>query len=40
LAIAPEVLGIARAHVGILEVPHKNLYEIGPVVDAIGGEVL
>jgi hypothetical protein len=40
LVAAPKVLGIARAHVGALEVPHENLYEVGPVVDATGWEVL
>jgi hypothetical protein len=40
LVAAPEVLGIARVHVGALEVPHENLYEVGLVVDATGWEVL
>jgi hypothetical protein len=39
LAIAPEVLGVTRAHIGALEVPHENLYEVGPVVDVMGQEV-
>jgi hypothetical protein len=28
LAAAPEVLGVARMHIGALEVPHENLYEV------------
>jgi hypothetical protein len=34
LAEAPEVLGISRADISALEVPHENLHEVGPVVDA------
>jgi hypothetical protein len=37
---ALEVLGVTRVDIGTMEVPHKNLYEVGPVVDAMGREVL
>jgi hypothetical protein len=40
LVAAPKVLGVARAHIGSLEVPHKNLHEVILVVDAAGQEVL
>jgi hypothetical protein len=40
LAAAPEVPRVARAHVGALEVPHENLYEVSLVVDASGRKVL
>jgi hypothetical protein len=39
LVVAPKVLRVTRAHIGALEVPHKNLYEVGPVVDVTGQEV-
>jgi hypothetical protein len=40
LMAAPEVLGVTRAHIGILKVPHKNLYEVSLVVDATGRKML
>jgi hypothetical protein len=40
LAAAPKVPGVARVHIGALEVPHKNLYEVSLVVDVMGQEVL
>jgi hypothetical protein len=39
LTIAPEVPGVARVHIGALEVPHENYHEVGPVMDATGQEV-
>jgi hypothetical protein len=38
LVAAPEVLGITRADISELEVPHENLHEVSPVVDAMGQE--
>jgi hypothetical protein len=40
LAIAPEVLGVTRADIGTLEVPHENLHEVSLVVDAMGRKML
>jgi hypothetical protein len=40
LAVDPKVLGVARAHIGALEVPHENLHEVSLVVDAVGREML
>jgi hypothetical protein len=40
LAVAPEVPGVARAHIGALEFPYENFYEVSPVVDTMGGKVL
>jgi hypothetical protein len=40
LAVAPKVSGVARVHIGALEVPHENQYEVSPVVDATGRKVL
>jgi hypothetical protein len=40
LAAAPEVPGVTRADIGTLEVLHENLYEVGPVVDAMGRKML
>jgi hypothetical protein len=40
LAAAPEVPGVARAHIGALEVSNENLHEVGPVVDAASREML
>jgi hypothetical protein len=39
LVAAPKVLGVARAHIGALEVPHENLHEVSLVVDVAGQEV-
>jgi hypothetical protein len=36
LAAALEVLGITTADISALEVPHENLHEVSPVVDALG----
>jgi hypothetical protein len=36
LAAAPKVLGITRANISALEVPHENLHEVGPIMDATG----
>jgi hypothetical protein len=40
LVAAPEVLGVARADIGTLKIFHKNLYEVGPVVDVSGRKML
>jgi hypothetical protein len=39
LLAAPEVPGVTRVDISILEVPHENLHEVGPVVDATGQKV-
>jgi hypothetical protein len=36
LAAAPEIPGITKADIGALEVPHENLHNVSPVVDASG----
>jgi hypothetical protein len=36
LAAALEVPGITTADISALEVPHENLHEVGPVMDASG----
>jgi hypothetical protein len=36
LAVAPKVPGVTRVDISALEVPHENLHEVGPVVDATG----
>jgi hypothetical protein len=40
LAAAPEVPRVTRVNIGTLEVPHENIYEVGPVVDAMGQKML
>jgi hypothetical protein len=40
LAIAPKVPGVTRVHIGTLEVPHENLYEVSLVMDATGQKML
>jgi hypothetical protein len=39
LAVAPEVLGVTRANISALEVPHENLHEVSLVVDATSQKV-
>jgi hypothetical protein len=39
LAVASEVLRITRADISALEVPYKNLPEVGLVVDVSGREM-
>jgi hypothetical protein len=39
LAIAPKVLGVTRVDISALEVPHENLHEVSPVVDATSQKV-
>jgi hypothetical protein len=36
LSTAPEVPGVTRMDISSLEVPHENLHQVGPVVDATG----
>ena len=40
LPIAPEVLGVSRAHVHALEVPNKDPDQIGPAMDQTLREML
>jgi hypothetical protein len=40
LVVTPEVLGVTRVDIATLEVLHENLYEVGPVVDAMGLKML
>jgi hypothetical protein len=36
LAVDPKVLGVTRADMSTLEVPHKNLHKVSLVVDEMG----
>jgi hypothetical protein len=40
LPIVLEVLGVPRAHVGALKVPHEDLLQVHPILDGVGREVL
>jgi hypothetical protein len=39
LAAAPKVPRVTRADISTVEVPHDNLHEVGPVVNATGRKI-